>query len=88
MDSEGEALIHDLRTLGGPAVRELQRLLTADPEVLNNALRALVARPDLSNLAQLLALASTDEVARLRLLRAIRDACLGIAQGQTTIPSP
>ena len=74
MDPEDEAVVPDLRALGQPAIRELQRLLTADPEVLDNALRALVARPDLSDLAQLLALAQTDEVTRLRLLRAIRDA--------------
>jgi hypothetical protein len=35
--------------------------------------RALVARPELSDLATLLVLADTDEVVRLRLLRAPRD---------------
>ena len=35
--------------------------------------RRMIARPDLSNLAQLLALVNTDEAAKLRLLRALRD---------------
>jgi hypothetical protein len=33
----------------------------------------MVARPDLTAHAQLIAMADTDEVARLRLLRALRD---------------
>jgi hypothetical protein len=36
-------------------------------------LRSLVGRPDAEPLAQLIAIADTDMVARLRLLRAIRD---------------
>ena len=35
--------------------------------------RRMIARPDLSDLAQLLALVNTDEAAKLRLLRALRD---------------
>jgi hypothetical protein len=36
-------------------------------------LRQMVGRPELADLAQLIAMADTDEVVRLRLLRAIRD---------------
>jgi hypothetical protein len=36
-------------------------------------LRQMVARPDLGDLAQLIAMADTDEVVRLRLLRSLRD---------------
>ena len=35
--------------------------------------RRMIARPDLSDLAQLLALVKTDVAAKLRLLRALRD---------------
>jgi hypothetical protein len=46
MDSEDEELLRDLRRLGGPAIQELKRFLTADEEVREHGLRALVARPD------------------------------------------
>jgi hypothetical protein len=36
-------------------------------------LRSWVGRPERADLAQLIAMADTDEVVRLRLLRAIRD---------------
>ena len=36
-------------------------------------LRAMLARPGLHDLATLIAMADTDEVVRLRLLRALRD---------------
>lgn len=35
--------------------------------------RRMIARPDLSDLARLLSLVNTDEAAKLRLLRALRD---------------
>ena len=35
--------------------------------------RRIIARPDLSQLARVLALVNTDEAATLRLLRALRD---------------
>jgi hypothetical protein len=58
----------------GPAVRrELQDVLTW-PQVQRDVLqRSLISRPKLRALAQLLALTDTDRVARLRLLRALRD---------------
>jgi hypothetical protein len=77
LDPEGDdeaALVSDLLVLGEPAILELERFLRADPSVREAGLRALVARPDLSDLATLLAMAQTNEVVRLRLLRAIRDA--------------
>jgi len=54
-------------------VGELAFVLNA-PETYRNDLRQLVAaRPDLADLGELLAMADTNEVIRLRLLRAIRD---------------
>ena len=59
--------------LGPEALRELPTLLDAPQPYRNAVSRALVARPDLSELATLLAMADTDEIVRLRLLRAILD---------------
>src|SRR3954465_5323313 len=62
-----------LAALGPAALRELQGVPTG-PQAPRGALaRALVGRPDLEPLAQLFALADTDEVVRLRLLRALRE---------------
>ena len=52
---------------------ELYRTLEVSPD-----LRALAARPVYADLATLIAMADTDEVVRLRLLRAIRD--LGVVR--------
>lgn len=58
----------------GPAVHaELHRILEAPSIDRTEILRALTARPALADLATLIAMADTDEVVRLRLLRAIRD---------------
>jgi hypothetical protein len=44
------------------------------PQTYRDALlRRYIARPQLADLATLIAMANTDEVVRLRLLRAIRD---------------
>ncbi len=56
------------------AVEALRRYLTARREAQTDVLRQLIASPEDEDLAQLLAIANVDEVARLRLLRAIRDA--------------
>ena len=62
-----------LAALGPVAVRELRDVLTW-PEARRDALhRALVGRPGAEALAQLLAVATDDKVAELRMLRAIRD---------------
>jgi len=62
-----------LAALGPVAARELRDVLTW-PEHRRDALhRALIGRPGAEALAQLLAVATADKVAELRMLRAIRD---------------
>ena len=57
-----------------PAARRQLRDVLRWPDVRRDALlRSLVGRVDTEPLCQLLAVAGVDEVARLRLLRAIRD---------------
>jgi hypothetical protein len=53
------------------ALAELRRILEASDRT--PILRALTARPASADLAQLIAMADTHKVVRLRLLRAIRD---------------
>lgn len=74
MDDEDEELASQVRQLGEPAIKDLHRYLTAPPEAQTDVLRQLIARREHDDLRQLLAIANVDEVARLRLLRAIRDA--------------
>lgn len=74
MDDDDAVLVSGLRELGEPAIKELHGLLTGPPERLDRVLPQLVARPQYSDLAQFLAIAATDKVARPRLLRAIKDA--------------
>jgi len=54
-------------------LRELEYVLIAPDPLREDLERYLIKRPDLADLAQLLAMAETDKVLRLRLLRAIRD---------------
>jgi hypothetical protein len=77
VDDEDEVLVWAFGKLGEPAVQELHGLLTGPPERMDRVLRQLVGLPQYSDLAQFLAIAATDKVARLRLLRAIRDAQRG-----------
>jgi hypothetical protein len=62
-----------LAALGPAALRELRDVLRWPPPRRDALLRLLVGRPRVEPIAQLIAIADTDEVARLRLLRAIRD---------------
>jgi hypothetical protein len=48
-------------------------MLTRPQPSRDALLRSLVGRPELEPLAQLIAIADTDKVARLRLLRTLRD---------------
>jgi len=59
--------------LGPAALAELRRILEAPSSDRTEILRALTARPASADLATQIAMADTDEVVRLRLLRAIRD---------------
>ena len=61
-----------LAALGPFALAELRGVLE-DPAYRLRVLRALVARPASRDLATLTAMADTDKIVRLRLLRAIRD---------------
>ncbi len=62
-----------LAALGPAALRELREVLTWPQRRRDDLLRVLVGRPGAEPLAQLIAIADTDKVAQLRLLRAIRD---------------
>ena len=66
-----------LATLGPTALIELRQILEAPSTYRTEILRTLTARPTSYDLATLIALADTDEVVRLRLLRAIRDLGVG-----------
>jgi hypothetical protein len=70
---EDADLRSSLAALGPDALLELQDVLTW-PELSRDALlRSLMGRAGTEPLAQLIAISDTDKVARLRLLRAIRD---------------
>jgi hypothetical protein len=73
LTDEDRELGDNLGALGAEASRQLRSVLTS-PQPSRQALsRSLIGRPDLEPLAQLLAIADTDEGARLRLLRTLRD---------------
>jgi hypothetical protein len=61
-----------LSALGPGALTEL-RVLLEDGERRRAVLRVLVARPAYADLAQLIAMADSDESVRLRLLRSVRE---------------
>ena len=71
-DEDADVRSH-LAVLGPAALAELRRILEAPPTYRAGLLRGLVAEPAAADLATLIAMADTDEVVRLRLLRAIRD---------------
>ena len=73
---EGADPRSNLAALGPDALRELHDVLTWPQPSRDALLRSLVGRAGTEPLAQLIAIADTDKVARLRLLRALRD--LGI----------
>jgi hypothetical protein len=62
-----------LAALGPAPLRELCDVLTWPQPSRDALLRSLVNRPGAGPLAQLIAIADTDNIARLRLLRALRD---------------
>ncbi len=62
-----------LAALGPAALAELRAILEAPSARRTGVLRALPARPTSADLATLIAMADTDEVVRLRLIRATRD---------------
>ena len=70
---EDAHLRSSLAALGPAALRELGDVLRWPPPRRDALLRRLVGYPRVEPIAQLIAIADTDEVARLRLLRAIRD---------------
>ncbi len=71
-DEDADIRSH-LATLGPAALAELRRVLERTSTYRTAVLRAQKARPAAGDLATLIAMADTDEVVRLRLLRAIRD---------------
>jgi hypothetical protein len=71
-DEDAEVRSH-LAAIGPAALADLRRVLEAPESYRSAVLRALIARPASADLATLIAMADTDEVVRLRLLRAIRD---------------
>ena len=70
---EDAGLRSKLGALGPAALRQLRDVLTWPQPRRDALLRALVGRRGTEPVAQLIAIADTDKVARLRLLRAIRD---------------
>jgi hypothetical protein len=70
---EDRALRDGLASLEPRALMALRSLLGETHESRRDLLKALLAKPAHADLAQLIALADTDETVRLRLLRAIRD---------------
>jgi hypothetical protein len=76
IDDEDADLRADLAALGAGALADLQRILEGPAVHRREILIALMARPTYADLATLIAMADTDEVVRLRLLRAIRDLSL------------
>ena len=72
LDEDADIRSH-LAPLGPAALAELRRILEAPATYRTALLRGLVAEPAAADLATLIAMADTDEIVRLRLLRAIRD---------------
>ena len=71
--SERPKSVSGIASLGPGAVADLKRVLEAPQTYRDALLRQFIARPQLADLATLIAMANTDEGVRLRLLRAIRD---------------
>ena len=67
-DEDADIRAH-LAVLGPAALAELRRILEAPSTRRTEILRGLTARPAAADLATLIAMADTDEVVRLRLLR-------------------
>jgi hypothetical protein len=62
VNDEDAEIVKDLRELGEPAIRELERVLRSEPSYRDALLQQMIGRPELENLAQLIAMAQTDEV--------------------------
>jgi len=71
-DEDADIRSH-LAALGPAALADLRRILEGPSTYRTALLRRLVTLPAASDFATLIAMADTDEVVRLRLLRAIRD---------------
>ena len=78
LDGDADVRSH-LAVLGPAALTELRRILEGPSTYRTAILRRLMALPAASDLATLIAMADTDEVIRLRLLRAIRDLGAGLS---------
>jgi hypothetical protein len=74
---EDRDLRTDLSAFALGALSELRDVLSWPQERRDALLRSWVRRPERADLAQLIAMADTDNVVRLRLLRTIRD--LGVS---------
>ena len=72
LDEDADIRTH-LAALGPAALVELRRILEGPSTYREAVLRRLMALPAASDFATLIAMPDTDEVVRLRLLRAIRD---------------
>ena len=62
-----------LAQLPRASLRALQRVLNAPEDYQDEVLRRPMTEPGARDMAQLIAMATTDKVTRLRVLRAIRD---------------
>jgi hypothetical protein len=72
IDDEDADLRADLAALGPGALAELRRVLQGSPDYRDSVLVALIARPEHTDLAALIAMADTNEATRPRLLRPVR----------------
>ena len=72
IDKDADLSAH-LAALGPGALADLRRVLEGSADYRREILVALMERPAYTDLATMIAMADTDEVVRLRLLRAIRD---------------
>jgi hypothetical protein len=73
VSDEDADLRGSLAALGPGALADLKKVLEGPQKYRDALLRQFIARPQLADLATLIAMANTDEVVRLRLLRSIRD---------------
>jgi hypothetical protein len=85
IDEEAD-LRADLVALDPGALADLRRLLEGSREYGNTVLVAFIARPANTDLATLIAMADTDELVRLRLLRAMRNLGPNRWDGPAAVP--
>ena len=72
LSDDDQKLREGLAVLPAEVRTDLERVLNWPPAKRDRLVQQMTARPDLEHVATLVAIASTDEIIRLRLLRALR----------------